>query len=354
MEASLTQHLSRAQGHPGAASGPLTSRQKAAVIVRLLVAEGVPLPLSSLPEHLQAALTEQIGLMRSVDRETLRATVEEFLEELERIGLSFPGGLTGALDMLDGQLSASAASRIRRMGGGGDRNDAWDRIAALPVEQLMPVLEEESPEVAAVMLSKLNVAKAAELLGKLPGERARRVAYAISLTARIDPDTVMRIGQSLSAGLDALPPQAFEGDPVERVGAILNISPQATREEVLEGLDAADAEFAGRVRKAIFTFPHIPSRVEGRDVPKLLRVVPQQVLVVAFAGAAGDEEGQAAVEFLLDNISQRMASAIREEMGGTGKVKPKDAEEAQAAVVAAIRELETAGEIVLVQPEEAG
>ena len=56
----MTQHLSRAQGHPGAASGPLTSRQKAAVIVRLLVAEGVPLPLSSLPEHLQAALTERL------------------------------------------------------------------------------------------------------------------------------------------------------------------------------------------------------------------------------------------------------------------------------------------------------
>jgi flagellar motor switch protein FliG len=336
----------------GVTQPALTSRQKAAVIVRLLLAEGAPVPVSALPEHLQAALTEQIGVMRTVDRETLRSTVEEFLEELERIGLSFPGGINGALDMLDGHISASAASRLRRLRGVADRSDPWERIAALPVERLMPVLEEESPEVAAVMLSKLQVATAAELLGRLPGEQARRVAYAVSLTSRIDPDTVLRIGQSLAAGLDAMPERAFEADPVERVGAILNVSAAATRDDVLQGLDQTDAEFASRVRKAIFTFAHIPVRLEGRDVPKLLRVVPQQTLVQAFIGAEGDEEASAAMQFLLENISQRMATNIREEMEAFGKVKQKEAEEAQAAIVVAIREMETAGEITLVQPEE--
>lgn len=329
----------------------LTSRQKAAVIVRLLVAEGTPVPLAALPEHLQAALTEQIGHMQMVDRETLRATVEEFLAELEGVGLSFPGGLDGALDMLDGHISASAASRLRRLRGVQDRSDPWDRIAALPADRLMPVLEEESAEVAAVMLSKLGVAKAAELLGRLPGEQARRVAYAISLTARIEPETVRRIGQSLAAGLDAQPERAFESDPVERVGAILNVSTQATREDVLKGLDEADSGFASLVRKAIFTFPHIPRRVEGRDVPKLLRVVPQQVMVTAFLGSEGDAEASAATAFILENISQRMANAIKEEMAAVSKVKPKEAEEAMAAIVAAIRELETSGELALVQEE---
>ncbi|MGB5066583.1 MAG: flagellar motor switch protein FliG, partial [Albidovulum sp.] len=45
----------------------MTGRQKAAVIVRLLVAQGSDLPLRKLPDHMQAALTEQIGTMRSVD-----------------------------------------------------------------------------------------------------------------------------------------------------------------------------------------------------------------------------------------------------------------------------------------------
>lgn len=42
----------------------LTLRQKAAVIVRFLLADGTRLPLSSLPEHMQAALAEQMGQMR--------------------------------------------------------------------------------------------------------------------------------------------------------------------------------------------------------------------------------------------------------------------------------------------------
>ncbi|MCX8508092.1 MAG: flagellar motor switch protein FliG, partial [Rhodobacteraceae bacterium] len=49
----------------------LTGPQKAAIIVRLLLAQGSDFPLASLPDHLQAALTEQIGTMRTIDRDTL-------------------------------------------------------------------------------------------------------------------------------------------------------------------------------------------------------------------------------------------------------------------------------------------
>src|SRR5690606_8998301 len=122
--------------------------------------------------------------------------------------------------------------------------------------RLLPVLEEESVEVAAVMLSKLAVPKAAELLGKLQGERARRVAYAVSLTGNVDPETVRRIGLSLATQLENLPARAFDTGPVERVGAILNSAPQLIRDEVLAGLEEDDEDFARLVRKAIFTFVH--------------------------------------------------------------------------------------------------
>ncbi|MFN5828827.1 MAG: flagellar motor switch protein FliG, partial [Rhodobacterales bacterium] len=158
----------------------MTGRVKAAVIVRLLLAEGASLPLSSLPEHMQAALTEQIGRMRLVDRTTLGAVVEEFLNELEQVGLSFPGGIEGALTMMDGHISTTAANRLRRLAGASGKADPWDRIMVLEEDRLLPVLEEESEEVAAVMLSKLPIPKAASLLGRLPGDKARRVAYAVS------------------------------------------------------------------------------------------------------------------------------------------------------------------------------
>lgn len=339
---------------PPAPASPrvLTSREKAAIIVRLMLAQGQKLPITSLPEHMQSALAEQMGHMRVVDRGTLSAVVQEFLGALEDIGLTFPGGIEGALSLMDGHISGTAASRLRRLAGASSKSDPWDHLCALDNERLLPVLEEESIEVAAVMLSKLPVPKAAELLGKLPGERARRVAYAVSQTAHVDPETVRRIGLALSSQLESLPPKAFEAGPVERVGAILNISGQMTRDEVLKGLEETDRGFADLVRKAIFTFGHIPERLSARDVPKVARAVDQPVLVTALAAAMANPGMAPAADHLLANMSQRLAQALREEVTARGKVKDREGEEAMNAIILAIRQLEGAGELALIRDDE--
>jgi flagellar motor switch protein FliG len=330
----------------------LTPRQKAAVIVRYLLTDGASLPLASLPEHMQAALAEQMGRMRLIDRGTLDEVVAEFLSELESVGLAFPGGIEGALSMMNGHISQSAATRLRRMASASSKVDPWERIMDLPADRLLPILTGEAVEVGAVMLSKLPVGKAADLLGRLPGERARRVAYAVSMTGNVDPETVRRIGAALLAELDNQPPRAFDQGPVERVGAILNVSPSLTRDEVLQGLEAEDAGFAAEVRRAIFTFAHIPARLNPRDAPKITRLVEQPLLVSALAAAMGKPGLEEAAEFLLANISQRLAQGLREEMGARGKVKERDAEAAMTAIITAIRTLEGLGEITLIQPEE--
>ncbi|GLS87358.1 flagellar motor switch protein FliG [Cypionkella aquatica] len=327
-------------------------RQKAAIIVQFLLAEGGSLPLAKLPDQMQAALAEQMSQMRTVDRRTLAAVIEEFLGELDQVGLSFPGGIEAALSMMDGHISANAASRLRRMAASSASSDPWERLTAMPVASLLPVLEQESIEVGAVMLSKLPVAKSAELLGKLPGEKARRVAYAVSQTGNVDPDTVRRIGISLANQLESQPLRAFQSNPVDRVGAILNISPALTREDVLKGLDEADAGFAQQVRRAIFTFVHLPKRLLGRDVPKLIRIVDQAQLITVLAASAGVAEREASAEFLLSNMSQRMAQGLREEAVSRGRVKEKDAEDAMNQIISAVRQLEAAGELVLIQEDD--
>ena len=327
----------------------MPGRQKAAIIVQLLLSEGADVPLLGLPDHMQAALTEQIGTMRSIDRDTLQGVVEEFCAILERVGLSFPGGIEGALKMLDGRISATAASRLRRLAGASSKADPWDKIAGFEVEQLLPVLGEESIEVCAVMLSKLAVPKAADLLGRLPGDRARRIAYSMSQTGNIAPEIVRRIGMALIGQLEIQPLRAFEDNPIDRVGAILNISPAATRDEVMKGFEETDQSLAEQVRKTIFTFVHIPTRITPRDVPKFIRGVDQSVLVTALGGAKGDQTE--AAEFILANMSQRMAASLREEIAALGRIKDKDAETAQTAIVIAIRALEASGELVLTFPD---
>ena len=330
----------------------INPKEKAAIIVRLMLSEGAPLKVTSLPEDMQTELTQQLGKMRRVSRETLKAVVEEFLGELEQVGLSFPGGLEGALSMMDGHMSANAASRLRRLSGGNASVDPWERINAMSLERIVPVLEEESIEVCAVVLSKLPVPRAAELLAKLPGERARAVAYAVSLTGNVDPDTVHRIGLSLATQLDSQPLKAFDAGPGERVGAILNVAAASTRDEVLRGLLEQDKDFAEVVKKNIFTFEHIKARLGPRDVPKVVRLVDQNLIVTALAYAMGVPDLVPSAEHILANLSQRLTQTLKEEMAQRGKIKEKDAEEAMGAIVMAIRQLEGSGEVVLVEPEQ--
>lgn len=343
--------LPGAEALPGArAPRALSRKQKAAIIVRLLLSEGVKLSLSSLPEELQTELTHQMATMRFVDKVTLKSVIGEFVTEIEDVGLSFPGGLEGALNVLDGTISATTAARLRKAKGFSLHGDPWETIAGLDPDLLVPVLESESDEVAAVLLSKLKVSTAASLIARLPGPRARRVAYAVSLTGSVAPEMVERIGRSLAEQLDAQPAKAFDEGPVERVGAILNFSPAATRDEVLEGLEEEDSTFAEEVRKAIFTFANIPERIDPRDVPKIAREVDQAELITALAGAA-DDFGET-VEFFLAAMSKRLADQLREEMENLGKVKPKEAEAAMNSVVSAIRELEASGDILLLAGDE--
>lgn len=338
---------------PGMASTApmqMSRRAKAAIVVRLLINGGADIPLEDLPEELQAKLTHQMGSMRTVDRTTLASVVDEFAHELESIGLSFRGGIAGALDSLEGKISKQTAARLRKEAGVRQYGDPWSRLRGLGPDKLLPVLKSESTEVAAVLLSKLDVKRAAELLGQLPGPDARRITYAVSLTSAVTPDAVDRIGLSLAAQLDAEPLRAFDNGPVERVGAILNSTTTVTRDDVLTGLDETDASFAELVRRAIFTFANIPQRIAARDIPRVIRSLDQEALVTVLAGAEAAGM-QASAEFILENMSARMADQLREEIQDRDAVKSADMEEASGLIVQTIRELEAAGELLLIVEE---
>ncbi len=333
----------------GAPPVALSSKEKAAIVVRLLLSYGAVPALSALPESKQTELAVQLARMTPVDQETVAAVANEFADEIERIGLSFPTGLDGALGLLDGVISDGATDRLKKMAPEAYRGNPWDDVNRVEAERLVPFLEREAVEVAAVILAKLNVNKAAEVLGKLPGEHSRRITYAISRTSGVSPAVVHWIGMTLVEELDARPVTAFTDGPVKRVGAILNYVPSSVREDVLTGLDDEDKVFADDVRAAIFTFANIAERIAPRDIPRIQREVDQDDLTLIVATAEGADEKS--VDFILENISKRMAENIRDDAKEKGDVAREESEAAMLRVVSVIRELEEKGEIFLVLNE---
>ena len=337
-------------------SGPpsLTRLQKAAVIYRMLGTLGMPLPDGALTPEEQAELQGAIGGLDGLEPGTLAQVVDEFLSALSAPPAPAPQPAhAGALpDLAMAPLPELPAFEPPASGAAVEDGDSWMRVIGREDSALLSLIEAEAPEVGAVLLSKLKVSRAADLLSRLPGPLARRVTYCVSLIGDIAPETVARIGDALAGDFEHDAPRAFSDGPVERVGAILNFSRAATRNDVLEGLVETDPTFAEAVRKSIFTFANIPARIGPRDVPKIIKEVDRKDLLTALAGAAGSEDLQRSAGFLLANISQGMADALRDEITELGDVAEADAEAAMTEVVAVIRRLEDTGEIYLVAEEE--
>ena len=334
-------------------SHPLTRRRKAAMIVQMLLESGNNLPLGQLPETLQLILTDKLGALRRVDKATVAAVAEEFTSELEAIGLTASGTRDGAITMLADHLSPMLADKLRRQLNSVRNGDHWPIIVDLEIARILATMQAESIEVCAVTLSKLPVGKAAEVLSRTPGDRARRITYAMSQTENIKPDAVRRIGATLAADYGLPREVAFEKAPVQRLGAILNSTATDTREDVLEGLGGTDPEFASDVRKAIFTFKDIAPRVKPTDIPNTIRNIDGDVLVTAIAaGLAGEDALVASAEFILTSVSQRMAGQLRDDAEERGRIKKDDAEKAMTAVTTVIREMADSGVITLIDPDQ--
>lgn len=335
---------------PAPLTQDMSARTKAAIVVRFLMQEGAEIDLAALPTSLQADLTREIADLRLIDRATLAEVIEEFAHELDSIGLTAKGGLGSALRLLEGKITNDTARRLRQDAGVRLFEDLWGRIKQLDEKELLKLLDAETTEIAAVVLSKLDVTAAA-LLGEMPGPRARKISFAISQTAGVTPQAVDRIGQSLMAQLDNKPERAFATLPEDRIAAILTAASDDLRDEVMNGLRETDPELAERVLAGVFTFVDIPTRIAAVDIATAVKTVAQTDMVIALCYANGNGMEEVS-EFILGGLSRRMAETIREEIEERGAVKTKEGEAAVNALVSGIQGQISVGEISFVDLDD--
>jgi flagellar motor switch protein FliG len=128
---------------------------------------------------------------------------------------------------------------------------------------------------------------------------------------------------------------------VRSLAAILNASNRTTERNILEHLATEDAAIAEQVRSLLFVFEDI-LKLDDRAIQMVLRDIESKDLGLAMRGASEELR-----EKILANMSQRGAEMLREEMEYMPPQRRKVVEEAQSKIVATIRRLEDAGEIVI-------
>ena len=87
--------------------------------------------------------------------------------------------------------------------------------------------------------------------------------------------------------------------------------------------------------------------LDDRSIQQVLREVDTKELAIALKGTSDEVQDK-----IYTNMSERAAAIIKEDLEFMGPVRVKQVEEAQQKIVAVIRRLEEAGQIVIVRGGE--
>jgi flagellar motor switch protein FliG len=123
--------------------------------------------------------------------------------------------------------------------------------------------------------------------------------------------------------------------------SIINRADRSTERQIVEGLEAMDAELAEEVRSRMFLFEDIVT-LGDRDVQLVLRQVDTAALALALKGVPQEVRDK-----ITGNLSERAAENVLEEVELLGPVRLTQVEEAQASIIRTIRALEESGEVVV-------
>jgi flagellar motor switch protein FliG len=208
--------------------------------------------------------------------------------------------------------------------------------------QILNFIQNEHPQTIALILSYLDSAQAGQILSELPQEMQADVARRIAVMDGTSPEVINEVEQILERKLSATVTQDYtHTGGIEAVVEVLNGVDRSTERTILDALEIQDPELAEEIKKRMFVFEDIVT-LDNRAIQRVIRDCENEDLMLSLKVSSDEVK-----EIVFKNMSSRMAETFKEEMEYMGPVRLRDVEEAQSRIVAIIRRLEEAGEIVV-------
>jgi flagellar motor switch protein FliG len=320
----------------------MTGIEKAAT---LLITLG-PEKSAEIFKHLKDEEIEQLTLEIANTRSVSPQAKEDVLNEFYGICLAqqyiAEGGINYAKELLEKALGSDKAKDVIGRLTASLQVRPFEFIRKTDAGQLLNFISDEHSQTIALILSYLSPAQSAAILASLPVDKQSDVAKRIAQMDRTSPDVIKDVENVLERKLSSLVTQDYTiVGGVDAIVQILNSVDRSTEKHIMETLEIEDTELAEEIRKKMFVFEDIIS-LDDRSIQTVLREVDNNDLAIALKGA-----GEEVQNVILNNMSKRLATMIREDMEYMGPVRLKDVEEAQQKIVNIIRKLEDAAQIVI-------
>lgn len=321
---------------------PLTGRQKAAILLITLGPEVSAQVFKHLRDDEIEQLTLEIANVRKVDNEEKEAVLTEFHQICVAQEYISQGGIAYAKEILEKALGPAKATDILNRLTATLQVRPFDFARKAEPTQILNFIQNENPQTIALVLSYLRPEQASAVLSSLPPDKQADVARRIALMDSTSPEVIAQVERVLEQKLSTTVTHDYtNAGGIEAIVQILNGVDRSTERTILDSLEIQDPELAEEIKKRMFVFEDIVN-LDNRSIQRIIRDVDNTDLQLALKVASEEVR-----EAIFRNMSKRMAETFREEMEYMGPVRLRDVEEAQTRIVATIRRLEEAGEIII-------
>lgn len=215
----------------------------------------------------------------------------------------------------------------------------WEKLGNVNEEILANFLQKEYPQTVAVVLSKVSTDHAARVLSILPDGFALEVVNRMLKMETVQKEILEEVEKTLRKEFMSNLARTQRRDSHELIAEIFNNMERSTESRFMEKLEEVIPDSAEKIRSLMFTFEDL-LKLDQASIQTLIRAVDKEKLPMALKGATDTVK-----DLFFNNMSERAAKIMKEDMGAMGPVKLKDVEEAQQYIVTVTKDLESRGEV---------
>ncbi len=320
----------------------MTGPQKAAALMLALGEENAAPLFARMHEDEVRDLSQAMSRLGLLPAQAVEDLLEEFA-----MALGQTGNLTGSFEtterLLMKSLPRDRVQQIMEEIRGPAGRTMWDKLGNVNEGVLANYLKNEYPQTVAVVLSKIKSDHAARVLSLLPDGFAMEVVMRMLRMETVQKEALEGVERTLKAEFMSNLARSQRRDSHELMAEIFNNLDRNSESRILGALEERNRESAERIRGLMFTFDDL-KRLDGPGVQVLLRGVEKDKLALALKGAS-----QELRDMFLNNMTERAAKLLRDDIAAMGPVRLKDVDEAQALIVVAAKELAAQGQIQLAE-----
>lgn len=329
------------------ASGELSGTQKAALLLMTLGENEAAEVLKFMNAREVQSLGTAMASLANVTKDQASSVLDHFITDVEDQTPFGVGTEDYVRTVLTNAFGAKKADTfIDRILIGHDVQ-GLDTLKWMSSSDVFDIIDGEHPQIVAIVTAYLEPEQAADVINLLPEEQRADVVMRIARLSDVQQSALAEIENliaSKSSGSGTKRSERVGGDKV--AANIINSLEASRGEEILDRIKEKNEELSTRIQEMMFVFDTL-LKVDDRGIQSLLREISNDLLVVALKGC-----DPAVSDKILNNMSKRAATLLREDMEAKGPTRLSEVEEAQREILEVARRLAESGDINLGQGGE--